>query len=110
MRVAVTQDAAVRWAQGRQRQAVRRRPGGHPQRPYWRFEQVGESRIEAATPFVAVVGGIEPVGGGDRVEHRRVGGGRIVGEKTHEGWLPSGSGLAWQAKGDILAANSKEDA
>ena len=78
----------------------------------WKGEglRLGGGGIAAAavlgfTQFV-VIGGVEPVGGGDGLEHRWVGGGGIVREKSHRGGLPSGSALAWQAKGDIFAGAS----
>src|SRR5205823_11599931 len=52
-------------------------------------EKVGKGAVEAAAPFVAVIGRVEPVGGGDRLHdlgmHRR----RIVGKKPHSPPLAS---------------------
>ena len=48
------------------------------------LEQVGESAVEPLAPRVAVIGGVEPVGGGDRLDHLGVRGRRIVGEEAHD--------------------------
>src|SRR6185369_15728676 len=67
----------------RQRQAVRGGSGGDPEGTDFFAEQVGKNAVEAKAPLVAVIGSIEPVGGGDGLDHLWVRCCRIVGEKTH---------------------------
>ena len=83
VRVLVAEDATVRRAQRREREAVGCGSARHPERADWPAEQVGEGSIEALAPLVTVIGGVEPVCGGDRLHHFRVHRSGIVGEETH---------------------------
>ena len=85
MRVPVAQDRAIGRAQRRERKAVGGGAGRHPQGADLRSEQVRESAVEPSAPLVAVIRRVEPVRCGYRLDHLRVRGGRIVGEKAHGG-------------------------
>jgi hypothetical protein len=54
-----------------------------PRAPSPRSRTGPRRRVEPLAPGVAVIGGVEPVGGGDRRHHLRAGGRRIVGEEAH---------------------------
>ena len=83
VRVAVAQDRTLGRTHRRQREAVGRRPGRHPQRAHRGSKQVGEGAVEPLAPSVAVIGGIEPVGRRQRREHGGVASSGVVGEEAH---------------------------
>src|SRR5690348_2660279 len=92
MRVAVAEDGAVRRTKRRECEAVGGGAGGHPEGADVGFEQIRECAVEALAPLVSVIGGVHPVGGGDRFQHFGVGRRGIVGEEAHRG--PNGGGVA----------------
>jgi hypothetical protein len=61
VRIAVADHAAVRRAERRQREAVGRRAGWHPQHADLRAEQIGKGAVEPLRPAIAVIGGVERV-------------------------------------------------
>ena len=83
MGVAVADDAAVGRAERGEREAFAAVPVATQSAVDLGLEQLGEGAVEPRAPGVAVIGGVEPVGGGDRRHHLGAGGGRIVGEEAH---------------------------
>jgi hypothetical protein len=83
MGMAVADDRAERRAQRRQGERIGRRPGRHPQGGDIGLEQLREGLVEPGAPAIAVIGGVEAVGLGERGHRLRAGGRGIVGEKAH---------------------------
>ena len=59
-------------------------------RAHLALEQLGKRAVEPLRPGVAVIGGVEPVGVGQRGHHGGAGGGGIVGEEAHRPRMAGG--------------------
>ena len=97
--------AAIGRAQRREREAIGGGAGRHPEGADLGPEQVGEGAVEPPAPLVAVIGRVEPVGGGDRLDHLGVRRRRIVGEEAH-GCARNGGGPARQASIRLVVSSA----
>jgi hypothetical protein len=71
VRVAMAHDAAIRRAKRGKSERICRRSGGDPERLHFGLEKLGESLVQPRARRVAVIGGIDVIGRGDRRQHFR---------------------------------------
>ena len=85
MRLFIAENTLPRPYEMGEDDAVRRGAGRNPHHLARGFEQVRKGRVERLADRVAVIGGVDMIGGGKRLHYGGVDGGGIVRKKAHGG-------------------------